>query len=326
MNQKILYPLAVAYGFQGNTGAGTTFILPGKEVTIEGADEILPKLLSRCNGYSSAEEIVASVSAGGEYDEGELHQLLITLEEHRIVVDAYEYYQLFHLSSANPMPFLQNVSNEGVARILKEGRSPLISRSIPQTPLETLLESRGSVREFTGEPLFRKELNQLSWATYGRTERSNSFPESSIGLGTVPSGGALYPLRLFAFVLQEAPSLREGIYRFGPGGLKRKECLQKGEIERVFLGYPTPLENAAVVLVLICDFLQTTQKYSNRGYRYALLEAGHAAQNAYLWCTEQGLGVVEIGGFNDEPLAKLLNLTFPAQAPLITLMIGRRTK
>ena len=78
------------------------------------------------------------------------------------------------------------------------------------------------------------------------------------------------------------------------------------------------------MFVITCDFLRTTQKYSNRGYRYALLEAGHAAQNAYLWCAEQGIGVVEIGGFNDKALSDLLSLSYPNQAPLTTLLIGRR--
>ena len=84
------------------------------------------------------------------------------------------------------------------------------------------------------------------------------------------------------------------------------------------------VESAAAVYILTCNFQQITQKYGNRGYRFALLEAGHAAQNAYLWCAEQDLGVVEVGGFLDEEVANLLLIPYPKQAPLTALVVGRR--
>lgn len=325
MSNKTFHPLVVAYGVPKDTGI--VFILPGREVTIDGADDILSRLLSRCNGYTDAEEIVASVSTESDYGEEGLRQLLNILREHRILVDAHDYYHLFHIASTNPMPFVQNISNEERGRMLLEGKSPLVQRPWnTQTPLGSLLEKRESIRDFTGEPLSQKELLGLGWAVYGKTARSDRFLESAIGLGTVPSGGALYPLRLFVAVLRTSSSAEQGVYQLGPEGLRFQDQLDRQRLDQAFAGYPTPIQNAGAVLVLACDFQQTTQKYSNRGYRYALLEAGHAAQNAYLWCTEQRLGVVEIGGFNDEHLAKLLNLTYPAQAPLITLMIGRRTE
>ena len=95
------------------------------------------------------------------------------------------------------------------------------------------------------------------------------------------------------------------------------------QVIRAFLA-DSILEDAAAVYILVCDFQQITQKYGNRGYRFALLEAGHAAQNAYLWCTEQNLGVVEVGGFLDEELANLLLLFYPREAPLTALVVGRR--
>jgi SagB-type dehydrogenase family enzyme len=239
-----------------------------------------------------------------------------------ILVDANHYYLLSHRASENPMPFWRELSEEDLARMLREGESPLVPfPSSSHTVLEQLFERRESVRQFSGEHLSIAELSRLAWAMYGRTKRSEAFPESSIGLGTVPSGGALYPLRLF--VLAQQGSSDWTIYSGGPAGLHVRNRISKQQVVHAFLE-GSVLDDATAVYVLACDFQQTTQKYGNRGYRYALLEAGHAAQNAYLWCAEQNLGVVEIGGFLDEELANLLSLSYPRQAPLTTLVVGRR--
>ena len=50
-------------------------------------------------------------------------------------------------------------------------------------------------------------------------------------------------------------------------------------------------------------------KYGINAYRFALLEAGHMAQNAYLLCTKNGLGCCTIGGFVNDAIVELLDLT-----------------
>lgn len=320
MDAQSIYPFVVAYG--SKQASGFTFLLPGREVTIEGADEILPTLLMQCNGYQSLEEVLVFTSERTGYGKEELRQLVSTLFIRRILIEAPRYYELFHEVSANPMPFLRDLSEEDLARMLREGESPLVSfPSSSYTALEQLLEKRESVRQFNGESLSFAELGRLAWAVYGKTRRSEEFPESSIGLGTVSSGGALYPLRLFILVRQDHSNWT--IYSGGSKGLQAGNQISRQQVVHAFLENPI-LEDAVAVYVFACDFQQTTQKYGNRGYRFALLEAGHAAQNAYLWCAEQNLGVVEIGGFLDEELANLLLLSYPRQAPLITLVVGRR--
>jgi len=289
---------------------------------IEGADEILPTLLAQCTGYRTAEEIVSTVCEQTGYKKEEVREVMEQLLARQILVDANHYFLLFHRASENPMPFSRELSEEDLAKMLREGQSPLTPFPLAShTILEQLLKQRESVRQFNGEQLSLDELNRLAWVIYGRTERSERFTESSIGLGTVPSGGALYPLRLF--VLTRQGRLDWTVYREGPQRLHVTNQVSRQQVLHAFIENST-LEGAAAVYVLACDFEQTTQKYGNRGYRFALLEAGHAAQNAYLWCAEQGLGVVEVGGFWDEELANLLLLSYPSQAPLTTLIVGRR--
>lgn len=322
MSSKQMHPLIVAYGF--SNASGVTFLLPGREVTIEGANEILPVVLPLCNGYRVIEEIVSIGASKSGYGKEDVQQLVQTLLEREILIDVYHYYQLFHEVSANPMPFWYDLSEEVVTEMVK-GKSPLVYLShTPQSSLEALLEARESVREFSGKALSKSEILKLGWVIYGKQKRSTSFPESTIGLGTIPSAGALYPLRLFVITLKKHLSIKEGIYSLGPEGISKVAPIDSGTLGNIFGGYSAPLDSAAVIFVLTCEFQQVTQKYSNRGYRYALIEAGHAAQNAYLWCAEQGLGTVEVCGFNDEALAKALLIPYPEQAPLTTVFIGRR--
>jgi SagB-type dehydrogenase family enzyme len=318
--QESMHPLVVAYGI--DKGSGLEFLLPGRAVTIEGGKEVLLCLLPQCTGYRTAAEIVSMVCEQIGYEKEEVWEVMEELLARQILVDANHYFLLFHRVSENPMPFSRALSEEDLTRMLREGQSPLIpSPSASHTILEQLLEKRESIRQFSGEQLSFNELNRLAWVIYGKTERSEGLTESSIGLGTVPSGGALYPLRLFVLSRQDRSDWT--VYGGGLQGLHATNLVSTQQVLHAFLGDAT-LEDAAAIYVLACDFEQTTQKYGNRGYRFALLEAGHAAQNAYLWCAEQGLGVVEVGGFLDEELASLLLLSYPSQAPLITLMVGRR--
>jgi len=323
MRKNSIYPLVTSYGFREKSG-GITFILPGRKVTVEGPNELLRLLLKECDGYKSLEEVISSVISQGEYQEDEVEEVIQAFLEHQILVDAHEYYQLFHLASGHPIMFLRDHTEDELVAMLKVPSFLVQPPQVKQTLLENLLERRESTRKFSGEPLTKEEILRLGWATYGKISRSSKFPESTIGVGTVPSAGALYPLKLFVIMVNATSSLKKGIYRLGPEGISFIAHFEFEKITQIIRGNDIQLEKAGVIIVIVCNFQQTTQKYSNSGYRYALLEAGHAAQNAYLWCTEQDLGIVEVGGFDDEELARMLRLSYPKQAPLTVLVIGRK--
>lgn len=313
-------PLVTGYGMERDNGM--EFLLPGRAVTIEGGKEALLCLLRQCTGYRTAEEVVSAVCEQTGHNKEEVWGVMKELLARQILVDANHYFLLFHRASENPMPFWRALSEEDLARMLREGQSPLIPfPSASHTVLEQLLEKRESTRQFSGDQFSLAELSRLAWAMYGKSQRSEDLLENSIGLGTVPSGGALYPLQLFVLARQNPSDWL--VYTRGPEGLQMRNRVLEQQVAHAFLE-DSVLENAAAVYVIACDFQQTTQKYGNRGYRFALLEAGHAAQNAYLWCAEQDLGVMEVGGFLDEELANLLLLSYPNQAPLTTLVVGRR--
>ena len=60
-----------------------------------------------------------------------------------------------------------------------------------------------------------------------------------------------------------------------------------------------------------------------RGYRFALLEAGHVVQNLLLTATALGLGAVPLGGYYDRLTDEFLGLDGVNESTLYTVAVGR---
>jgi SagB-type dehydrogenase family enzyme len=188
---------------------------------------------------------------------------------------------------------------------------PLPDPAPLESPFGLVLASRRSVRRFAVRPVAVAQLAALLHAGYGRTGQLLADAPDGIGpqLRTVPSGGALYPLELYAFAWR-VEGLRPGLYHFDP--LRRVlERVRAGNergavLERTV--YPEPVGGCAVLLAVTAVFWRTRFKYGLRGYRFALMEAGHVVQNVLLAATALGLGAVPLSGFYDRAMDELLEL------------------
>jgi len=175
--------------------------------------------------------------------------------------------------------------------------------------LEEALARRRSVRDFSDRPLSVAEVGQLLWAAQGITDPA--------GRRTAPSAGALYPLELYAVT-------PEGILHYDPVG-HAVTTLRAGD-RRAELASAAwdqdAVAGAAVTFVIAAVHARTEAKYGpQRGARYVLLEAGHAAQNILLEAVALDLGAVPIGAFADDRVAAVLGL--PAdRAPLYLVAVG----
>jgi SagB-type dehydrogenase family enzyme len=63
-------------------------------------------------------------------------------------------------------------------------------------------------------------------------------------------------------------------------------------------------------------------RYGQRGLRFALLEAGHLAQNLVLVATALGWSSITLGGFYDDELAIAAGLDGVSQLPVYLLPMG----
>jgi SagB-type dehydrogenase family enzyme len=192
-------------------------------------------------------------------------------------------------------------------------------------PLGDVIARRRSTRAFDPRPVPADVLAALLHAAYGVTgELEPEGDRPALRLRSVPSGGALYPLELYAAV-SRVGELHPGLYHFDPlsPGL---EALRRGATadELTPLStYPEVVSSCAVLIFIAAIFGRTRFKYGLRGYRFALLEAGHIAQNIVLAATALGLAAVPLGAFYDRRTDAFLGLDGVNESTLYTIALGQ---
>jgi SagB-type dehydrogenase family enzyme len=203
-----------------------------------------------------------------------------------------------------------------VSDLPTESRPPWPHDSLLLLPPPDLLDGalltesiarRGSVRDFSTEPLSWPQISALLWAAQGLVEPGGSR--------TVPSAGALYPLEVYVVtddaVLHYVPDTASVEIRRTEDGTR---LLQEATRD-------TPASFAPAIVVITGVPSRVTGKYRERGIPYMWLEAGHAAQNLLLATAAMGLGAVTIGAFDDDTVAEALGLS-DAERPLYLIPVG----
>jgi SagB-type dehydrogenase family enzyme len=194
----------------------------------------------------------------------------------------------------------------------------------PELPLWEAIDTRRSQRAFADEPISGGELSALLQAGYGVTGALDSpAGVRALPLRSVPSGGALYPLELYVAALR-VDGLKPGLYHFDPlrPGLAVLRTGFAPDEAAALSTYPEIVSGCGVIILVAAIFGRTRFKYGLRGYRFALLEAGHVGQNLVLTATALGLGAVPLGGFYDRPTDELLGLDGVNESTLYTIAIG----
>lgn len=167
----------------------------------------------------------------------------------------------------------------------------------PGTLLDAIYR-RHTDRLFSPKPLSAEHLSQLLWAAYGINR-----PD---GHRTVPSAMALYPLRIFAF-------LPEGVYLYNPVE-SRLEAVAEGD-HRAAAGLQDFVAGAPLNLVIYSDYnaQSTDDPHTDKMMEplkavMSSLDAGAVAENVYLYCSSEGINVVERMMVDSDTVGRLLSL------------------
>lgn len=169
--------------------------------------------------------------------------------------------------------------------------------------LQTLLDGRRTIRDFSSRPVEDDALIHVLWAAQGYT---------SDGRRTTPSAAGLYPLQL---VIARGPQ-PAGTWTWSPHDRslapRGTQDVRAGLAAAAIGDQPWVL--AAPVTVAFCADMDdmvghfADQPPAARGSRYVDVEVGAAVQNLALSCTARGLGGVIVGGFDDRLVAEALDL------------------
>jgi len=199
----------------------------------------------------------------------------------------------------------------------------------PAPPLEgrlsEVMTARRTGRDIGPGPLSAEQLSALLFYSCGvtRDETAAGFPRT---FRVTPSAGALYPLELYVHT-RDTAAVAAGLHHYEPqrGRLRTLTPGDQTAAVAATLVEPQLAERSSALVFITAVFERATFKYGDRGYRFALLEAGHAAQNLVLTAQALGLGAVTLGGYFDRDADRLLGIDGLEHATIYVIAVGHPT-
>jgi SagB-type dehydrogenase family enzyme len=165
-------------------------------------------------------------------------------------------------------------------------------KELPREPIERVILWRGSARRFSREPITFAQLSTiLHRATRG-------LPADFLE----PAGTALSDLYLIVHAVRDLP---RGAYVFRRD-LTALELLKEGDFraQAGYLGLEQALPaDASVDVFFLADLQPILERFGNRGYRAAQLEAGIVGGKLYLCSYALGLGASGLTFYDDDVTA-----------------------
>jgi SagB-type dehydrogenase family enzyme len=251
------------------------------------------------------------------------------------LADPDRVWEVFHENSKNARNWIEvsHGSLEDTQKRMKEHHESLeyeghafvpLPRELVRLalPLDETIVERRSTREMANRRLSLEQVATLLHYSYGML-RDNTFTSTPARTRAVPSGGALYPLEIYLHAAQ-VDGLERGLFHYSPKE-HRLHVLEAEDLRaRVAAStlYPQYVERAALVVFITAMFERTTWKYGERGYRYALIEAGHVAQNLALVAAAMRLAAFSLGGYYDRDIDDLIGIDGVTHSTVCTVCIG----
>jgi SagB-type dehydrogenase family enzyme len=175
-----------------------------------------------------------------------------------------------------------------------------------------VLTGRRSERSFADKSISFDCFSRMLYLANGITVSQTQSDGVTFKLRTTPSPGGLFPIELYCAV-QNVEGVAPGVYLYSPVDnciielhKESRENLIKS-LSRAMTPLADSISNTAVSFLLASNMPRVKFKYRERGYRFALLETGHIAQNISLAVESENLGSVCVGGYIDDELNKLIN-------------------
>ena len=171
-------------------------------------------------------------------------------------------------------------------------------------PLLEALAKRATAREFSPQELSLQQLSDLLWACFG-VNRAD-------GKRTAPSAKNSQETDLYVV-------LKTGAYRYDAKANKLNQVV-KEDLRRLAATQDFAT-NAPVTLLLVADLARMDKGVNEENLAMANIDVGYISQNAYLFCTSEGLATGARMSFDRKGLAARLNLR-PEQRVILAQSVG----
>ena len=171
---------------------GIRFLLKNEKIDIkENMANTVWKIIENANGYQNIESIANNANIDLELTT-KIVQDLVTL---KIMYDSRELYSHFHEISYSPDTYFRNLSRDDIFKYSNSDHKPFKNGNEEEfakddsSNLSKLIFNRKSCRSYSNEKLSKDLIGNICYHAYSLDKHS------------VPSGGGLYPLKLYILIL-----------------------------------------------------------------------------------------------------------------------------
>jgi len=217
------------------------------------------------------------------------------------------------------------VVSRAFRQIRTDGAVPLPEASPRAGELADIMAERRSARELQRPVSLADLATVLQQALAPNSVTVDGETGGTTMARAWPSAGGLYPLDVYV-VAQQVTGLNPGCFHANLIARQLEPIAAAPVIDVLRDGFfwQEFVTTAAAVVLLVAVFERSIAKYGERGYRFCLLDAGHAAQNVLLVAEQQKLRAVSVGGFDDDELAAHLRIDGVHEAVVESMAIGGR--
>ncbi|MEI8131640.1 MAG: SagB/ThcOx family dehydrogenase [Leptolinea sp.] len=196
------------------------------------------------------------------------------------------------------------------------------SIKIPAMDVRQAMEQRATLRRYSQIELSLEELSYLLWITQG----VKSITDRPATARTVPSAGSRHAFET-TILINRVGKLNPGLYRYS--ALKHliyAVDLEVGINEKLTTACTNQshIRTSAATFFWSAEMNRMTWRYSERSYRYVLLDAGHVCQNLYLAAESIQCGVCAIAAYDDDLLNTALGVDGDSVITVYAATIGKR--
>lgn len=292
------------------TDSGIKFMFDDSTFETSQNIDVIWSILSYCDGHNNCDDILEK-----QDDKHLAKDIIAYLYAIGAICDSCEQYKRFNRLANNPAPYYCGLSDDEVTKWLHSPHASVktgeeYSVNVYDSVLLDMQATRHSVRSFSDKKLSLQLLGRLCDLGYNLDRHA------------VPSGGGLYPLKLYVVVPSDQADFPSGYYEYDCAKCK---LIRYDDVDQLQCNYifdsDGPIFGSQIQIIIAADIARQPHKYSNMGYRLTLIEVGHVAQNITYAAIELGMGSCELGGPLGEPLRCELQMP-EGVYPMLSMAIG----
>ncbi|GAP21342.1 SagB/ThcOx family dehydrogenase [Leptolinea tardivitalis] len=196
------------------------------------------------------------------------------------------------------------------------------SITVPALDIRKAIEQRSTLRKYSEIELNLEEFSYLLWVTQG----IRSISDRPVTFRNVPSAGSRHAFETY-ILINRVGTLAPGLYRYS--AIKHCIYLTNNEVginEKITTACKEQghVRTSAATFFWVADINRMAWRYSERAWRYVLLDAGHVCQNLYLAAESIHCGVCGIAAYDDDLLNAALGVNGKDELVVYAATIGKR--